>query len=449
MLIIVFSFCNENNNKSRKKIEIPLKKNKNGVVIKTVVCKLNSKHSYSLYLPSYYNPEINYPIIIAFDPQAKGSKPVKLFSKIAEKYGYIVIGSNNIKNKLKDVNTAINILFEEIFDKYSIDSKRVYTAGFSGGARIASLIAVYKGGIRGIISCSAGLSTISKEISNRFEFVGMVGNKDFNYLEMKKLYNELEKTNFTHTLLIFDGEHNWPSERELEIAILWFEVNTIKNKIIPVDDAVLRNYSDLMAKEINQLNSENKITETYFLYNKFIKSLKNIYDIRLIENSFLEFKKTSKVKKALNEIKKLEKKEDRYQSKYIEAFAKSNFTFLNLEINRLKKMINIDDASRQEKLMNKRLLNIISMISFMYCNDMINKNDKKSIDYLKIYEKSDPNNKDVYYLKACYYAINMQKDLAIININQSIKYGFENFDKIKNDKRLELIKDHNFANIKK
>src|SRR6185436_8890020 len=69
-----------------------------GKVIEKVVCQTNANHSYALYLPSNYTPEKRWPILYGFDPGARGLMPVERFMKAAEKYGYIVAGSNNSRN---------------------------------------------------------------------------------------------------------------------------------------------------------------------------------------------------------------------------------------------------------------------------------------------------------------------------------------------------------------
>src|SRR5262249_61679317 len=63
-----------------------------------VTCEADASQSYALYLPSKYTPERRWPIIYAFDPFARGKTAVEGYRAAAEKYGYIVVGSNNAKN---------------------------------------------------------------------------------------------------------------------------------------------------------------------------------------------------------------------------------------------------------------------------------------------------------------------------------------------------------------
>ena len=69
-----------------------------GELISKVVCSAHVDQSYALYLPSYYTSGRRWPIVFVFDPLARGSVPVELMKDAAERYGFIVAGSNNSRN---------------------------------------------------------------------------------------------------------------------------------------------------------------------------------------------------------------------------------------------------------------------------------------------------------------------------------------------------------------
>jgi hypothetical protein len=69
-----------------------------GVVLDQIPCDVDPTQSYAVYLPSSYTPLKRWPIIYAFDPEARGRVPVNLYKEVAEKYGYIIVGSNNSRN---------------------------------------------------------------------------------------------------------------------------------------------------------------------------------------------------------------------------------------------------------------------------------------------------------------------------------------------------------------
>ena len=69
-----------------------------GRVIGAVVCQSDPAQSYALYVPSNYTATRGWPIVYAFDPGAHGELPVELYKDIAEKYGFVIAGSNNSRN---------------------------------------------------------------------------------------------------------------------------------------------------------------------------------------------------------------------------------------------------------------------------------------------------------------------------------------------------------------
>src|SRR5580698_9923035 len=112
-----------------------------GVVHASVAVTADPTNSYALYLPSAYSPAKRWPLLLAFDAFARGETSVNLFHEAAEKYGFIVVGSNNSRN-FQDPSAAIRLLGADIKEHYSVDPRRLYVTGVSGGARVASSIAI-------------------------------------------------------------------------------------------------------------------------------------------------------------------------------------------------------------------------------------------------------------------------------------------------------------------
>ena len=124
---------------------------------RSVTALADPSSSYALYLPSAYSPAKRWPLLLVFDPFARGEVSVKLFHEAAEKYGFIVVGSNNSRN-FEDPSAAIRMLWADVKERYAIDPQRIYTAGLSGGARVASTWRWRADHcIAGVIACGAGL----------------------------------------------------------------------------------------------------------------------------------------------------------------------------------------------------------------------------------------------------------------------------------------------------
>lgn len=110
-----------------------------GKVVDQINCNQNPAYNYALYLPSYFNPAKLYPVIVVFDAHARGKMAVCRFKEASEKFGYIIIGSNNSKNGSKKIDNIVSTLFVDVFALPGVDKNRIYTAGFSGGCQSSGI----------------------------------------------------------------------------------------------------------------------------------------------------------------------------------------------------------------------------------------------------------------------------------------------------------------------
>src|SRR5438477_11715012 len=69
-----------------------------GEIVDDVQCQQDAAQHYALYLPSSFNPSRQWPVILAFDGSGRGRQGVERYRDAAEKYGYVVAGSNNSHN---------------------------------------------------------------------------------------------------------------------------------------------------------------------------------------------------------------------------------------------------------------------------------------------------------------------------------------------------------------
>jgi dienelactone hydrolase len=221
-----------------------------GVVHASVPVTADPTNSYALYLPSAYSQAKRWPLLLAFDAFARGETSVTLFHEAAEKYGFIVIGSNNSRN-FEDPSTAIQLLGADIKEHYSIDQRRVYLTGVSGGARVATSIAINcKTCIAGVIACVGGLpsgvATPGPEVS---EWFLISATEDFNYPEMLHLQEALEKNSAVSRLVIYEGQHGWMPKEYAERALAWMQLRAMARGLTPVDkDFVGKQFEERMAE---------------------------------------------------------------------------------------------------------------------------------------------------------------------------------------------------------
>jgi poly(3-hydroxybutyrate) depolymerase len=152
-----------------------------GQIIDEVQCAADASQRYSLYLPSNFTPLRRWPVILAYDAGGRGRRAVERYKEAAEKYGYIVAGSNNSRNGPWEISlTAAKAMTGDVDKRFPIDPKRVYTAGMSGGARVAMKLALDSDLIAGVFASSAAFPDEPRE-SVRFPIFGSAGTNDFNH----------------------------------------------------------------------------------------------------------------------------------------------------------------------------------------------------------------------------------------------------------------------------
>jgi len=220
-----------------------------GEIIDRVVCAADPSQSYALYVPKQYTPSRPWPVIFAFDPGARGRVPVDRYQAAAERYGYIVAGSNNSRNGGTEFPKVLAALTNDVASRLAVDPKRVYLAGMSGGARTALGVALASKAIAGVIASSAGYPDTNVRRTLSFPLFATAGTEDFNHLEMRKLDRALTSP---HRLAIFDGGHVWLSSELAMQAIEWMELQAMKSGLKPKDDAEI---DRLLAARVAALGS--------------------------------------------------------------------------------------------------------------------------------------------------------------------------------------------------
>jgi len=180
-----------------------------GVILLRVKATKQPEQSYALYLPSQYSPEKRWPIVYAFDPRARGNVPVESMKEAAERHGYILVGSNNSRNGSWKIEAeAAEAIVQDTHARLSIDDRRVYLAGFSGGARVAAQVAQVCKCAAGVLLNGAGFHPLAFDSKDApFAVFATVGTFDFNYPELVRTDEELEKLGYPHFLRPFEGPH--------------------------------------------------------------------------------------------------------------------------------------------------------------------------------------------------------------------------------------------------
>ena len=280
-----------------------------GTVHPSVTVLADPSNSYALYLPAAYSPAKRWPLLLIFDPFARGEVSVKLFQEAAEKYGFIVVGSNNSRN-FEDPSVTVRLLWADVNQRYALDPRRFYVAGLSGGARVASSLALAcKTCVAGVIANGAGLpqraAVPGPEVADWFL---VAGTTDFNYPELLHL-NEALVTNHAATrFVVYDGPHGWMPKDFAEHALAWLQLRAMVRGTAPVDKEFVGQQWDERLAEAQSARKSGDILLAVRSYREIAQDFSPFRDVKEAEATAKslaeseEFRKAAKNEKAVLDL---------------------------------------------------------------------------------------------------------------------------------------------------
>ena len=196
-----------------------------GVVIDTVFCMEHPDQSYSLVLPMGYDPGKRWPVVFIFEPGARGRLAAGIFSQAANRFGSIIMCSNNSSNSSHAGSLrAAEAMFKDAGQRYSVDTARFFVAGFSGGSRFASNLALENPFIKGVIACGAGMYHNKKThpvFRDNLYYYGIMGRLDMNLQDMMDTERRLSPQQVEYHIQYIEIDHVWPPPEEITAAVAW------------------------------------------------------------------------------------------------------------------------------------------------------------------------------------------------------------------------------------
>jgi hypothetical protein len=435
--ILLFSFTSCQNSHGRKN-----KKEQNtmvdtatfqpGAVYDSVNCFRNPGESYALYLPKDYMATKKFPVVFFFDAHARGWLPVKRYKVLADSFNFILVASNESKNgqAAQKRNQIIYHFMQDVEQRFSIDPGRIYTGGFSGGARVAAGIGLSNQDIAGVIGCAAGFPKLNHITNTQLVYVGIVGNTDFNFVEMKQLNSELESAHWHHNLLIFDGHHQWPPAKTMKRAFDFLQADAMRRQLIPVDKHLLARLKADFEKERKQTVQNNNPLLQWQTDHQAVAFLNGLAPVVTYEKEMQKLLQNPMLKKQQQQQVFLKKEEQKWQQTYARAFENRDSGWWKNALGHLAGMQKSAKTSA-EKQMTRRLFNYLSLMSYLYADGSL-KNNQTAVagKYLMIYEKSDPTNPEVYFLKALRYAMLGETKAILPALQKAADNGFKDVKRL-------------------
>jgi len=413
-----------------------------GAVVDNLAVNDSISETFAIYLPTNYSNEKPWPVIFVFDPEGRGKSVAQLFRQPGEKQGYVIVASNNIKSKdslLNNLRVGTRLM-TRVFNLFSVDRNRIYTAGLAEGAEVASAIpAVYKN-IQGVLAVGdIWLDADLLKKDQNFSIVGLVGTLDFRLYRMKESIQFLSKAGNKASLYTFDGTHQWPDPNVISRVLGDFTLQSMSKGLIPQDPVLIEN---LYQEEIETAEKYRSSLQFYKFY-ELLDQMKNKYVFLDKNDELKEKQKNLKHEKLFKEqrreyrlatIKESELK-DQYIYYFNEDVLKSNFDNLGWWTQQIKELKAFQQGENQAKAeMAYRLEGLLQFLAETTFQEL---NEAKShIDTLvftailqTIFDRENP---EGYRSIISLSAGDGDYETALLYLEDLLKTGFKEMDALYN-----------------
>jgi hypothetical protein len=420
----------------------------------TVQCRDEIGQSYALYQPAQYDNKKSWPVILIFDPSARGRTGVSTFIEAGRKYGFILACSNNSRNGPPEDNfTAAAAMLEDVEERFTVDHRRIYAAGFSGGSRFAMAFTVKEKRISGVIGCGAGLPNDRNYLpsgNSDFLYYGLIGTRDMNYLEMHDLPGFLNnQTRVISYLRTFSGGHQWPDSDLITEAVEWFVLKAMNRKIIPADQTFLSYIENKIQNLINsQLSAGNQADA--IMYMRFaIRDFKGTPFVSRMTQLLTDFEQSDEYHMATNKWNKMAATELERKEKYLNYLSEIvNSVSLPDSAsawwkNETRVLIRLrDNGSPENSQMASRVLNFISILCSEQGTSYYRHRLYAQAAFLfEICTLSDSENQNNYFNLARSLAGSGKSKESVDALSAAMNHGFNSRKTVESDPAFGKIRD--------
>jgi predicted esterase len=378
-----------------------------------------------VYKPTDFSVSKKSPVIYVFDPHGNGLLAVNQFVEAAERFEFIIVGSNNSHNGAPNIEHIVEALVADVQSQFPIETSRQYAAGFSGGGRVAAYMAEKSGILKGIITCGAGIPELNPNSSYvKFDIYAMAGRNDFNYQEVMNLTQQMQGSDWRYMVVSFSGNHNWPPHQQINEAVAWLYCNAMRDHQINKDKLYLNALADSFASGATNLVDRKCSLFALEKCNQGIQFLKDLTNIDKLD----KLKGVIEISESFNADRQknahMANIEGQVRNGYLRAFTEKDGTWWNNEIDALlqKKVASTDSFERQ---MLCRLKSFLGMACYSYTQQFLNDNNQAETQkILDVYTKLEPQNPDCFFFKAVLADRQLQTKQAVKCFKTALDLGF-------------------------
>ncbi|HXB33230.1 MAG TPA: hypothetical protein VNV35_07405 [Puia sp.] len=390
----------------------------------SVRCSADPNQTYALYVPQRGLKEA-LPLIYCFDPHGSGILPVRKYKALADAYGFILIGSNNSRNgnDWATTETIWQNLAADTRNRLKADSRSIYTVGFSGGAKVASYIAIQHPGITGVIAGGAGLPDGVPAGDFSFSFTAIAGQGDMNLTELVAVNDALDKTRTKHRIILFDGKHEWAPVNTMALAFAGLQFDAMRANLIPKDNLAITAYIAGSKKRLRAYQLTSQLIKAAQECNLSIAALDGLSrQVAWFRQQAAALANNPQYVSQRQGQQDLLATEQNTKTEYMQHFQQGDDAYWTSTIHDLQTKSAGHTPTEQ---MYQRLLAYLSLAFYSISNQFITGNENvQARRFVELYKLADATNPEAWYFSAILNAREGKGHEAEADLLKADSYGF-------------------------
>jgi predicted esterase len=422
-----------------------------GTLVPNIACVSDPTQTYTLYLPPGYTTDRRWPALLIFDPRGRSEHAAELFRPAAEAYGWILLSSDNTRSDgpMAPNHRALAALWPEVSWRYSTDPRRLYAAGFSGGAHFAWMLGRGTGGLAGVIG-SSGRRLPEFLEGTDFAMFGTAGTMDFNYRGMLAVDELLAGQGNPHRFEVFDGSHQWLPPDLAMTAVGWLEFEAMKSGRRAVDPEMVERLfvEDLAAAR--ELEAADHLVDAERRYEAIARTFDGLRPVDVVRAAAQRLADSSVFKAARDEQDHWLRYEEGYLKELFGLAAELREWIAPVPLAKALQRLRISqlrqwaDGESVRAVTARRLLaTAFTQTSFYLMRDFFAAEDfHRAALVLEIAITIRPDDARSWYNLACARARARRTGPALDALETAIDLGFDRHSQIENDSDLESLRGH-------
>ena len=340
-------------------------------------------------------------------------------------------------------------LWDDTHSRLSIDEKRTYAAGFSGGSRLAATFASRcRGCLVGVIGCGAGFpGDTAPDAKTTFAYFGLVGVDDFNFGEMWLLEKRLSQLPVPYQFQTFSGGHEWPPQEKIEQAIAWLTFLAMKSGLTAKDGKVIEDQFASRMAAADQLLAATQYVDAQKAFSSIVRDFQDLRDVKSVLAKLNQLNDSDELKKEIKTEEELYRRQLReageIRSSWMQAPDPEQTTPSRTEATsrladwRKKRDLTVDSKDRR---LARRILTQLLIEAFETSQASLRKNDySTALTNLQLAKEVDPKNANAAYEIARLYALKRQKKSALQSLEEAVSLGFKDVSRLKSEEAFSEI----------